>query len=159
MYVLSFSCFCFLGSPPQIKLIQYALVLHFIENMSQLSQVEQNKDCQEISEAAASCEEPSGKWNSDSSAAPHTGSQLVSEKGWKLNCGHRPGVDAAASAMDRVGIYERCLFGAISFVLLFLLCLLGFPPNLQSTLIPSFSSGSAKPSAVLPLPELSMCLS
>ena len=67
MYVLSFSCFCFLGSPPQIKLIQYALVLHFIENMSQLSQVEQNKDYQEISEAAASCEEPSGKWNSDSS--------------------------------------------------------------------------------------------
>ena len=87
MYVLSFSCFCFLGSPPQIKLIQYALVLHFIENMSQLSQVEQNKDCQEISEAAASCEEPSGKWNSDSSAAPHTGSQLVSEIGWKLSCG------------------------------------------------------------------------
>lgn len=63
MYVLSFSCFCFLGSPPQIKLIQYALVLHFIENMSQLSQVEQNKDCQEISEAAASCEEPSASKN------------------------------------------------------------------------------------------------
>ena len=87
MYVLSFSCFCFLGSPPQIKLIQYALVLHFIENMSQLSQVEQNKDYQEISEAAASCEEPSGKWNSDSSAAPHTGSQPVSEMGWELSCG------------------------------------------------------------------------
>uniref|UniRef100_A0A667FZ24 Solute carrier family 4 member 1 adaptor protein n=1 Tax=Lynx canadensis TaxID=61383 RepID=A0A667FZ24_LYNCA len=31
------------------------------ENMSQLSQVQQNKDYQEISETAASCEEPSGK--------------------------------------------------------------------------------------------------
>lgn len=57
------------------------------ENMSQLGQVEQNKDRQEMSEAAASCEEPSGKWNSDSSAAPHTGSQLVSEIGWELSCG------------------------------------------------------------------------
>lgn len=33
------------------------------ENMSQLGQVEQNKDRQEMSEAAASCEEPSASKN------------------------------------------------------------------------------------------------